>query len=173
MIRFVHREKRFEKELESLQKSGEKASAAARKAEGIIVILTQRGCPDLKRAGRLTGWGEHRVDGCIKYDLGDGFRMICFKRGDHFYFSYVGTHDDCHRWLNRNRSRHNRVGKREAATTVVEKKKPEKKPFQENREEEWDYDEQLMARVDEKVLRKIFGGICGKRYLNVSKVGGA
>ncbi|MFH1977255.1 MAG: hypothetical protein ABIJ52_17165 [Pseudomonadota bacterium] len=172
MIRFVHREKRFEKELESLQKSGEKASAVARKAEGIIVILTQRGCPDLKRAGRLTGWGEHRVNGCIKYDLGDGFRMICFKRGDHFYFSYVGTHDDCHRWLNRNRSRHNRVGKREAVTTVVEKEKPEKKSFQENREEEWDYDEQLMAQVDEKILRKIFGGIWEKRDFNVSKVEG-
>ena len=52
------------------------------------------------------------------------------------------------------------------------KEKPEKKPFQENREEEWDYDEQLMARVDEKILRKIFGGIWGKRDFNVSKVEG-
>ncbi|MBU1182611.1 MAG: hypothetical protein KKF00_10690 [Proteobacteria bacterium] len=172
MIRFVHMERRFERELESLWKRGGKAATTAQKAHELLAALTRNGPPDLKKVWKLTGWGEKRIEGCLKYDLGDGFRMICFKRGDHLYFSYVGTHDDCHRWLNRNRSRHNRVGKREAVTTVVEKEKPEKKPFQENREEEWDYDEQLMARVDEKILRKIFGGIWGKRDFNVSKVEG-
>ena len=169
---FIHREKRFDKEMVLLRSQGEKAQVAAKRAEEIINKLTQKGWTDLKHVAKLSDHGEHRVDGCIKYDIGGGFRLICFKRGDHLYFSYVGTHDDCHRWLNRNKGGHNQVGKREAVTTVAEKIKPEKIKIQEDREKEWDYEEQLMAQVDEKMLRKLFGGIWEKRDFNEGKADG-
>ncbi len=172
MTWFIHREKRFDKELDLLKTQGEKAQVAAKRVEVIIAKLTEKGWTDLKHIAKLADHGEHRVDGCIKYDIGGGFRLVCFKRADHLYLSFVGTHDDCHRWLNRNKSRHNQVGKREALTTVVEKMKPEKFQIREASEKEWDYEEQLMAQVDEKMLRKIFGGIWDKKNFNESKVEG-
>ena len=156
---YIHREKRFDKELDLLRSQGEKARVAAKRAEEVIAKLTQKGWTDLKHVAKLADHGEHRLDGCIKYDIGGGFRLVCFKRADHLYFSYVGTHDDCHRWLNQSKNRPHLVGKREAATTVVEKRKPEKIRLQEVPEEEWDYDDRLMDQINEQILRKIFCGL--------------
>jgi hypothetical protein len=61
--------------------------------------------------------------------------------------------------LNRNRSRHNWVGKREAITTVVEKIKSEMIQNLEVEEEESDYEDLLMAKIDENTLRKVFEGL--------------
>jgi hypothetical protein len=155
----IHREKRFDKELELQKSQGEKARVAAKRAEEVLAKLTQKGWTDLKHVAKLADHGEHRLDGCIKYDIGGGFRLVCFKRGDHLYFSFIGTHDDCHRWLNRNRSRHNWVGKREAITTVVEKIKSETIQNLEVQEEEPDYDDPLKAKIDENTLRKVFEGL--------------
>lgn len=156
---YIHREKRFDKELDLLRHQGGKAAIAAKRAEEILAKLTLKGWTDLKHVAKLADHGEHRLDGCIKYDIGGGFRLVCFKRGDHLYFSYVGTHDDCHRWLNRNRSRHNWVGKREVITTVVEKIRSETIQNLEVEEEESDYDDLLMTKIDENTLRKVFEGL--------------
>jgi hypothetical protein len=156
---YIHREKRFDKEMELLRSQGEKARVAAKRAEEVIAKLTQKGWTDLKHVAKLADHGEHRVDGCIKYDIGGGFRLVCFKRGDHLYFSYVGTHDDCHRWLNQSKNRPHLVGKREALTTVVEKKKPEKIQIQEAPEEEWDYDDRFKEQINDQILRKVFSGL--------------
>jgi hypothetical protein len=156
---YIHREKRFDKELELLRSQGEKARVAAKRAEEVIAKLTQKGWTDLKHVAKLADHGEHRLDGCIKYDIGGGFRLVCFKRRDHLYFSYVGTHDDCHRWLNQSKNRPHLVGKREAVTTVVEKKKAEKIQIQEAPEEEGDYDDRLMEQINDEILRKVFEGL--------------
>lgn len=155
----IHREKRFDKELDLLRHQGEKAAIAARRAEEVIAKITEKGWTDLKHVAKLADYGEHRVDWCIKYDIGAGFRLVCFKRGEHLYFSYVGTHDDCHRWLNRNRSRHNWVRKREAITTVVEKIRSKTIQNLEVQEEEPDYEDLLIAKIDENTLRKVFEGL--------------
>jgi hypothetical protein len=155
----IHREKRFDKELELLKTQGDKARVAVKRAEEIISKLTEKGWTDLKQVAKLTGHGEHRVDGCFKYDIGGGFRMICFKRGENLYFSYVGTHDDCHRWLNRNRKLHNLVGKREAITTIVEKSAWEQTHEAEAPVEESDYDDRLMSQINDQILRRIFNGL--------------
>jgi hypothetical protein len=156
---FIHREKRFDKELELLRSQGEKARVAAKRAEEVLAKLTQKGWTDLKHVAKLADHGEHRLDGCIKYDIGGGFRLVCFKRGDHLYFSYVGTHDDCHRWLNQSKNRPHLVGKRDAVTTIVEKIKSETIQNLEVEEEKPDYDDLLMAKIDENILRKIFEGL--------------
>jgi hypothetical protein len=83
----IHREKRFDKELELLKTQGDKARVAVKRAEEILAKLTEKGWTDLKHVAKLSGHGEHRVEGCIKYDIGGGFRMICFKRGENLYGS--------------------------------------------------------------------------------------
>jgi len=161
MIRFVHLERRFEKELEALGKRGETGAAAAEKAEALIAALTRNGIPDLKKVWKLTGWGENRLEGCIKYDLGEGFRMICFRRGETLFISYIGTHDDCHNWLYHFSGRHNWVAKENGTTIPVQLLETsdgrEEVLVDEDLEE--DYDDFLMEQIDDKTLRKIFSGL--------------
>lgn len=51
----------------------------------------------------VTKYGEYRIRKCVKYDLGCGYRMITIWRNHDIFVSYVGTHDECDRWLENNR----------------------------------------------------------------------
>ena len=161
MIRFIHLERRFEKELETLWKRGEKGEIAAQKAEELITALTRNGPPDLKKVWKLTGWGEKRIEGCLKYDLGDGYRAICFRRGETLFISYVGDHDECQKYLDHFSGRHNWVAKENGTTLPVQlvesSEGPEAMPLDEGFEE--DYDDPLMEQIDDKTLRKVFSGL--------------
>ena len=162
MIRFVHMERRFERELESLWKRGGKGATTAQKAHELLAALTRNGPPDLKKVWKLTGWGEKRIEGCLKYDLGDGFRAICFRRRETLFISYVGDHDECQKWLDHFSGRHNLVAK-ENGTTL---------PVQSTGSSDWretassdedigdDFDDFLLDQIDDKTLRKIFSGLC-------------
>ncbi|MBA4394155.1 MAG: hypothetical protein C0407_11435 [Desulfobacca sp.] len=161
MIRFIHLERRFEKELEALWQRGEKGTGEAQKAGELLAALTRNGPPDLKRIWKLTGWGEKRIEGCIKYDLGEGFRMICFRRGETLFISYVGDHDECQKYLDHYSGRHNWVAKENGTTLPVQLAEgledPEAAPPDEDFDQ--DYDDLLMEQIDEKILRKIFSGL--------------
>jgi hypothetical protein len=161
MIRFIHLERRFEKELEALWKRGEPGAVAAQKANELLAVLTKNGPPDLKKVWKLTGWGEKRIEGCLKYDLGDGFRAICFRRGETFFISYIGDHDECQKYLDHFSGRHNWVAKENGTTIPVQLAELaeglEGAPVDEDFDE--DFDDLLMEQVDDKTLRKIFIGL--------------
>lgn len=161
MIRFIHLEKRFEKKLEALETQGEKGAAATRKTNELLAALTRNGPSDLKKVWKLTGSGEKRIEGCIKYDLGEGFWMICFRRGETLFISYVGDHDECQKYLDHFSGRHNWVAKENGTTRPVLLSKtsidPASAPPDKNVDE--DYDDFLMEQIDDKTLRKIFSGL--------------
>jgi len=161
MIRFVHMERRFERELESLWKQGGKGVTTAKKAHELLAALTRNGPPDLKKVWKLTGWGEKRIEGCIKYDLGDGFRAICFRRGETLFLSYIGDHDECQKWIDHFSGRHNWAAKENGTTLPIRSAESEKgqeaAPLDEDMEEA--YDDLLMEQIDDKTPRKIFGGL--------------
>ena len=161
MIRFIHLERRFEKELEDLWERGERGATAAQKAEELLAALTRNGPPDLKKVWKLTGWGEKRIEGCLKYDLGDGFRVICFRRGETLFVSYLGTHDDCHNWLDHFSGRHNWVAKENGTTIPVQWAELSEGLEAATPDEGFDedYDDLLMEQIDDKTLRKIFSGL--------------
>jgi hypothetical protein len=39
---------------------------------------------------------------CRKYDLGCGYRLITLQRGTKVFIPFLGTHDECQRWLENN-----------------------------------------------------------------------
>lgn len=102
MLQCIHLDPRVEKRIEALRRSGKKAALAADKAEEIISRLQCDGViPD--KVGTVTKHGELRIKGAMKYDLGSGYRLVTYKNGDELFLLYVGTHDDCHRWIENNR----------------------------------------------------------------------
>ena len=158
----IHREARFNKSLSILRRSGGKAALAARRAEEVIERLATEGRMAAEEFSRLTKHGELRIRKCKKYDLGGGYRLIGVKQGKHLIFSYVGTHDDCDRWIENNRGFELEVDEVTRETPQPERRYKEESSPRTEVAPETDYDELLLEKVDEKTLRRIFCGICGE-----------
>lgn len=100
MAFYIYRDPRFEEALELLRDKGGKGLFAVKKVEEIIKRLSQN---PFMHAGRLTKRGEHRIRYCRKYDLCSGYRLITIQNENYLILAYIGNHDDCDRWLERNK----------------------------------------------------------------------
>ena len=89
--------------------------------------------------------------------------MVCVKRGNHLVAAYVGSHDDCNRWIENNRGFVPELHLSRDVLFPSEKGKSEDPSKREALGSEPDYDDILMEQIDEKILRRIFAGICGQR----------
>jgi hypothetical protein len=161
MIGELYLDTKVLKQLEGLRRSGKKAALAADRAETIIAGLKTRGrMPDT--AATPTRYGELRIKGVRKYDLGSGYRLITFRQGQRLYLLFAGSHDNCDRWLENNRElpldliearcRRYRiqVGAKAAGTSTRWKSPPQ----EEN-------DDPQIA-IDDSDLRRIFCGLTGE-----------
>jgi hypothetical protein len=167
MIVRIHRDAIFQKQLKNLRQVGGLAALAADHAESIIQGITFQGIRRLSEAGRLTRHGEARLKNCIKYDLVGAYRLLAFREGEDLVFSFIGTHDECSRWIKNNSTN-------SSVRPLVEKRRNETCPvlasqdevesdsaLEEEADAEDDYLDRLTAILDEKDLRKIFRGLCG------------
>jgi hypothetical protein len=161
MILSVSIDPKLRERLTEFRKQGGASSFAAKKADDLINRLLLRGRDCTHEIGRLTKHGEFRIRRCKKYDLGNGFRLICLRQGNHFIFLSIGTHDECHRWLERNKGLRYEmdIGYQDVLTT---KGVPEPAvPIKESDPAD-EYEDQLLQNIDDKMLRKIFCGLCIK-----------
>jgi hypothetical protein len=78
---------------------GGKHAQASKKAAELEVKL--RTGVDVR--SMTTNHGESRIKGCIKYDLGNGFRLVSVHQGEVAILLFIGDHDDSQRWLDKNR----------------------------------------------------------------------
>jgi hypothetical protein len=101
MVRSVVVGRRFEKALDDMSRGDRKGALAAAKARAVIRNIVENGV-DPGEAGHVTRYGEQRMDKCVKYDLGAGYRAVCAVAGDRALFLFAGTHDACSRWIQTN-----------------------------------------------------------------------
>lgn len=159
MIKHVHLDPRISKGMEMLRRSGKKAALAASKAEEIIFRLQhERVIPD--RVGTMTKHGELRIKGVMKYDLGSGYRLITYKNGQRLFLLYVGSHDDCHRWIENNRELTIDQIRDRCSELPAGIPQPQNHSLAEaiNFEED-DFDP--LAEASERDLRQVFRGLVG------------
>ena len=163
MALFVHHEKKFNRQLNRLRRGGKAASLAAHRAEEIIKRLSSKGQIGYEDIHRRTKNGELRLNKSLKYDLGGGYRLICLKQGKHHVLLYIGTHDDCDRWLENNR-RFQFVFNKESREVAFEKAFEKKNKLSEDElEQQVEYDDILMKKIDDKTLRSVFSGLCKEK----------
>jgi hypothetical protein len=159
MLQRIYLDSRIRKRLELLWRSGKKAALAAGKVEEIITRL-QSGEDLPAQAGSVTRHGELRIKGVMKYDLGSGYRLVAYEQGGRFFLLFVGSHDDCHRWIENNRELSiDQIEQRCAALpvqtgSVCEETTGEAGPFTMD-----DYDDDPLDQVSEQDLRRIFCGL--------------
>src|SRR5262249_12315330 len=48
----------------------------------------------------MTNHGEGRIKNCVKYNLGDGWRLVTTQTDKTCTFLFVGDHEDTERWVN-------------------------------------------------------------------------
>ena len=140
-----------------LRRAGKKAAIAEKKAEKIIDKLIKGSIPEYLSS--LTRTREYRIENCIKYDLGNGYRLITCKHGDRLFILFVGTHDECHRWLENNKGWQPVSADPRGNCLSV---KPEVPKDTENRYADEREPEDDPEYFDEKLLRIVFRGLCGE-----------
>jgi hypothetical protein len=155
----IQRTTTFDRRLAMLRRKRGAGSLAAEKAEEIMRSISFGKENGSRQQFRLTRNGEYRIKNCMKYDLRYGYRLVCLGRDSHIVFLYIGSHDDCCRWIDRNRGS---LWKEVNATTTTAPAicDASTDDFAEAPEED-EYEARLMSRIDDKTLRRIFSGFFG------------
>ncbi len=165
-IDYLYRGPLFDKCLEDLRAKGGECLIAARKADEFIDILLHQDRRGDREKFRFTRNGEARIKHCKKVDLGCGYRIVCIKKDAHLALIYMGTHDDCFRWIERNRGMKYDIGARKGAIRIERGDRIAEESTARDIVEEQrmfrEYEEALTDRLSDDVLRRVFYGLCQK-----------
>ena len=162
MIARIHLDPKLKKNLAALRKGSRRENLVADRVEAIIVEA-ERGRLPSSKTFTFTRNGEDRIKGCRKVDLGGGYRLITLKQGEDLYLLYVGTHDECGRWVENNRlhfplemitERCRTVNRSLLHGSPTEKTRPQ--PHREP-------DEDWIAPLSDQDLRMVFSGLVGDK----------
>ncbi|WP_319407681.1 hypothetical protein [uncultured Desulfosarcina sp.] len=160
MIERIHIDPKLEKCLATLRKGSRRACLAVDRVETIIEEV-KRGKLPPEETCTFTRNGEGRIKGCRKYDLNAGYRLITLKQGEDLYLLFVGTHDDCTRWIENNRE-HLPVEMIAERCMTIERTESRKVPSEKpSRLPGREPDEDWIPPLSDRDLRMIFSGLVG------------
>jgi len=74
-------------------------------------------------------------------------------------FTYIGSHDDCQRWIENNRDYQDEIESVPVPHVGAEEERPSETVTGTGQDHD-EYEEQLLVEIDERVLREIFSGLC-------------
>jgi superfamily I DNA/RNA helicase len=94
----VHRENKFNEVLRSLRNTGGERFNAYKK----ICEIRQSLELGERNVCQTTDHGESRLKNCVKYDLGNGYRLVTVDFKEVVILCYAGKHDDVDHWLDHN-----------------------------------------------------------------------
>ena len=153
----IQQTRRFAKRLLEMAKIGKNERIVAERVQRIIADLQINPLHEEAECKR-TRHGELRLNDCRKYDLSCGFRLIALKRERRLIFTYIGSHDDCQRWIENNRYYQDEIAS-EPVLPVCVKKTQEAIADARVEPDTDEYEERLMAKIDDRLLREIFAGL--------------
>jgi len=148
--------------MKRLRKGGGTASLAVHRAEEIIKGLSVKERRMIEDSSRRLKYGDLRIEYCLKYNLGSGYRLICVKQENYIIISYIGSHDDCDRWLENNRGFRSAFNEESQKIIFKKKFKKEIKLSEDELALDTENDNILMKKINEKILRSVFSGLCAK-----------
>lgn len=146
------------KQIEELRFSSRKGHLALESYGAICDILHKGGDTLSKR----TKHGERRINGCVKYDLGSGYRLVTIRRKGAVHLVCIANHDEVDTWLERNKNW------APSPSSQVFVPVTEKTCKVAGFDDEPDlYEENLLKKIDEDVLRHVFAGLYTARKEHV------
>jgi hypothetical protein len=151
---------KVENRIATLKKNGKSGKILAQKETGII---DSQGSGNIRnhmnRIEGYTKYGEKRIKHCRKYDLGCGYRLIMLQRGKTIFIPFLGSHDECQRWLeNYSRLKAYHAGK--GKTIHIEDQKASLKNSRDRESKVVDEDvDGFLQDLTDKDLRTVFRGL--------------
>ncbi len=139
---------------------------AAKKADEFISELFN-GSDNLCRKKFSFTWnGENRIKNCKKIDLVGAYRLVLIHKDNNFILLYIGSHDECFRWIERNKGLSYKMDHKTDAVRIFHYAPDHddillQEVLNERRFVE-EHEENLMKNIDDKVLLKIFSGFFSK-----------
>ncbi len=155
----IHHTRLFTKRLAYMAKTGKIERIVADRARQIIADLQINPRHEEAECKR-THNGELRLNDCRKYDLSCGFRLVALKRGRRLIFTYIGSHDDCQRWIENNRDYQDDIEVTQVPLISGAEDSRQSEAVIGTELDNDKYEELLMGEIDERVLREIFSGLC-------------
>jgi hypothetical protein len=157
----IHRAPQLHKCLAKLRRAGGRALLAAEQVETILARLASHTGSPPDAVHKWTRHGEARVEQCKKFDLVGGYRLVYIYEAQQYYFVFAGTHDDCDRWLTHHRDL--TLEMPEVPTTAGAAPTAEVPQAAEPAvpQDDLEYDDIILKDIDEKILRRVFRGLCG------------
>ncbi len=161
-VAYIYRTALFERCLAKLSKRGGTATEAAKKAEEFISSIMSGGASHGRKKFSYTWNGEYRIKHCKKINLVGAYRLVFIEKDGGYVLLYAGSHDDCFRWIERNKGLTCEVDHPSNAvrTSGGSTKQGDSLPegVLEEREFVKRYEEEFMSRVDENMLLRVFSG---------------
>jgi hypothetical protein len=137
---------------------------AAKRADEIICGLANQEKRPARERFRFTRKGEYRITKCRKIALGCGYRLVCIQKDSHLVLLYVGSHDECFRWIERNKGYEYEIDDATRAVQVFGDRDSHENHLPadvlEERKFVEAYEAALMSKIDDDVLYKVFPGLC-------------
>jgi hypothetical protein len=163
-ILYIYRNLLFDKCLDDLRAKGGEALIAARKIDEFIGLLLKPYEKRDREKFRFTRNTEARIKNCKKVDLGCGYRLVCIKKNGHLALVYAGTHDECFRWIERNKGLTFDFSASAGIAVAPDVRSRKDLPADVLAEQSMidEYEALLMSRINDEILRKIFFGLCHK-----------
>ena len=159
---FLYRTQLFERCLDDLRKKCGTASDAVKRIDDIFRSLMQSGDRPERERFRYTRKGEYRIKHCRKISLGCGYRLVLIQKDNSYVFLFAGTHDDCFRWIERNKGLTYEVDWAANSISIVQDDHSDAGELPEDVLEEKifveQYEKKLMEQIDDDLLVRLFTG---------------
>lgn len=165
MLNTIHVASQILSKTKQLKRSTAKGKHALNHYTDIVELMRGNRFDTVELLNKRTKYGEARIQNCIKYDLGAGYRLITIKKEDQLFLQFLGSHDEADSWLNLNKGfipcpEGNCYPLEYRIDSSLETPETEQ-TAPDNLQDE--YEEQLMETLDDKILQQVFCGICEQR----------
>jgi len=91
----------------------------AKKADDFIMSLSHNNGASEREKFSFTCNGEYRIKNCKKIDLIGAYRLVMINKDNRFILLYIGSHDECFRWIERNKGLSYEIDYSTEAITVI------------------------------------------------------
>ena len=164
-MRYLHISKNIDRYIGRLRIKGRQGASAASQYMVIKEYIRQGKWRSNVIHCKRTKNGEYRLKNCVKYDLGHGYRLVTVKDGNNLFITFIGSHDQTDRWIETHRydcfcEDHSQYFSEiiDMDETVTTDQLSESLPHSSSLESD-EYEQQLIEKMDETVLKMVFPGL--------------
>ncbi len=164
-MRYLHISRNIDRYLDKLRMKGRQGALVASQYLQIIDCIRQAGWRNNVMSCKRTKNGEYRLKNCVKYDLGHGHRLVTVKVGHNLFITYIGCHDQTDRWIETHRYDCFCEDDSQYLSEIIDTDETfmteqfsGSLPLDSALESD-EYEQQLIDKIDEAVLKNVFSGL--------------